>query len=113
VKSIRSTIGRHCIKVLADQWIIPEWSRTYADLPLAKRRKRKKAAELPYRTKQRALIVDYLLNKAGKQAPAAQIIKDLSPLDKRFTKMSFYRLFAENRYFEKEGDARIAVKLRE
>ena len=80
---------------------------------MAKRRKRKKTTELPYRTKQRALIVNYLSNKAGKQAPAAQIIKDLSPLDKRFTKISFYSVFAESRYFEKEGNVRIAVKLRE
>ena len=80
---------------------------------MAKRRKRKKAAELPYRTKQRALIVDYLTNKEGKNAPAAQIIRDLSTLDKRFTKISFYRLFAERRYFEKEGNVRIAVKLME
>ena len=78
-----------------------------------KRRKRKKSAELPYRTKQRALIVDYLTNKEGKNAPAAQIIKDLSTLDKRFSKISFYRLFEESRYFEKEGDVRITVKLKE
>jgi hypothetical protein len=59
------------------------------------------------------LVVDYLSNKDGKKALAAQIIRDLSTLDKRFTKSSFYRLFAESRYFEKEGDVRIAVKLRE
>jgi hypothetical protein len=59
------------------------------------------------------LVVDYLSNNAGKQSLAAQIIKDLRTLDKRFTKISFYRLFAESRYFEKEGDVRIAVKPRE
>ena len=78
-----------------------------------KRRKRKKAAGLPYRTKQRVLVVDYLSNKEGKKALAAQIIRDLSPLDKRFSKISFYRLFEESRYFEKEGDVRITVKLKE
>ncbi|MBL7903984.1 MAG: hypothetical protein JNL22_03080 [Bacteroidales bacterium] len=59
------------------------------------------------------MIVDFLANKEGKKALATQIIKDLSPLDKRFIKISFYRLFAESRYFEKEGNVRMAVKLRE
>jgi hypothetical protein len=112
MKSIRSTIGRHCIKVLADQWILPEWSEMYADLPLAKRRKLKKSTERPYRTKQRALIMDYLANKEGRKAPAAQIIKDLSSLDKHFTQTSFYKLFGENAHFQKEGKERITVKLK-
>lgn len=47
-----------------------------------------------------SLIVEDLANNAGKQSLAAQVNKDLSPLEKRFTKISFYRLFAESRYFE-------------
>ena len=65
------------------------------------------------KTEVSSLIVEDLANKAGKQAPAAQIFRNLITLDKRFTKSSFYRLFAESRYFAKEGDVRIAVKLRE
>lgn len=105
-------IGRHCIKVVKDQWILPEWSEKYVDLPLAKRRRRKKTPELPYRTKQRALVLQYLNNKEGKKAPAAQIIRDLGPQDERFTKTSFYKLFEAQTYFEKEGKGRFAVKLR-
>ena len=112
--SVRSIIGRDCYKVEGNKWILPEWKQKYSDLAYIKRKKRIKTTEPEYKTEQRALIIRYLQKKERNEDPASSIIKEISPFDKKFTKVSFYKVFEQEEYFSKTlVNRRLIIKLKE
>jgi hypothetical protein len=112
--SIRSLIGRDCLKVENDKWILPEWKQKYSSLAFARRKKREVTHEPDHRIEQRLKVIEYLKQQQGKTALASVIIKSLENLDSRYTKVSFYKLFEQIEYFEKSkrGD-KIVVTLKQ
>ncbi|BFP43218.1 hypothetical protein FGF1_40630 [Flavobacteriaceae bacterium GF1] len=112
--SVRSLIGRDCLKVESEKWILPEWKQKYSSLAFAKRKKREVTHEPEYRIEQRVKVIEYLNQKQSKQALASEIIKALQPLDKHFTRVSFYKLFEQNEYFIKSKNGnRIVISLKQ
>ncbi|RFN60350.1 sigma-70 family RNA polymerase sigma factor [Marixanthomonas ophiurae] len=112
--SVRSIIGRDCLKVESEKWILPEWKQKYSSLAFAKRKKREVAHEPEYRIEQRLKVIEYLNQKQSKQALASEIIKTLRPLDKNFTRVSFYKLFDQTEYFIKSKNKnRIVISLKQ
>jgi hypothetical protein len=100
-KSVRALIGRDCLKVENDCWILPEWKQKYTDLAFLKRKKREVNNEPEYRIEQRTRIFEFLQKKENHSALASEIIKSLKILDKRFTRISFYKMFDQDEYFIK------------
>ncbi|RZN84139.1 MAG: hypothetical protein EVB12_00805, partial [Winogradskyella sp.] len=112
--SVRSLIGRDCLKVESEKWILPEWKQKYSSLAFAKRKKREVTHEPEYRIEQRLKVIEYLNQKQSKQALASEIIKALQPLDKHFTRVSFYKLFEQTEYFIKSKNGnRIVISLKQ
>jgi len=111
-KSVRAITGRDCLKVEGNKWILPEWKQKYSHLAFVKRKKRVVSTEPEHRTEQRAQIIRYLGNKDGKKELASKIIKDLSPLDKNYTRVSFYKLFEQEEYFIKDDQSKLTIRLR-
>lgn len=99
--SVRALIGRDCLKVEHDHWILPEWKQRYSDLAFKKRKRREVTGEPEYKIEQRSKIFEYLQKKDNNSAFASEIIKDLKDYDKRFTKVSFYKMFDQEEYFKK------------
>ncbi len=112
-KSVRAITGRDCLKVAGNMWILPEWKERYSDLAFLNRKKRKNTQELEYRIEQRATIIKYLEKKSDKKELASKIIKDLKSLDKRYTRVSFYKLFEQQEYFVKEENSKLTILLRD
>lgn len=108
-KSVRAIIGRDCLKVENDCWILPEWKQKYTDLAFIKRKKREVNNEPEYRIEQRTKVFEFLEKRADNSALASEIIKSLKILDKRFTRISFYKMFDQDEYFIKtlEGNRNI------
>lgn len=100
-KSVKAIIGRDCIKVEGKKWILSEWKLKYSHLAFSTRIRRINVKEPEHKIEQRARVMDYLTNKAGNRSLASQIIKDLKGLDKRYTRVSFYKLFEQEEYFLK------------
>jgi hypothetical protein len=112
--SVRSLIGRDCLRVEADKWILKEWKQKYSDLSFSKRKKREVTNELEYRIEQRIKVIEFLKNQEFNTAPASTIIKALSKLDKRFTRISFYKLFNQTEYFSKSPFSKnVMIKLKQ
>ncbi|MCK0191401.1 hypothetical protein [Arenibacter sp. F20364] len=111
-KSVRAITGRDCLKVEGNKWILPEWKQKYSDLAFVKRKKRVVTSEPEYKTEQRAQLIRYLDNKDGNKELASKIIKDLSPLDRHYTKVSFYKLFEQEEYFVKDDQSKLTISLR-
>jgi len=111
-KAIRTTTGRHCLKVVGDNWILPEWKQKYAHMAFVERKRRVVTSKPEYRTEQREQVIKYLDKKDGKKELSSQIIKDIAPLDKRYTRQSFYKLFEQDDYFIKDNTNRLEIKLR-
>lgn len=110
--SVRAIVGRDCLKVTGNNWILPEWKQKYSNLAFVKRKKRVNTTEPEHRTEQRALVIKYLVKKLGKKELASKIIKDISPLDSRFSKVSFYKLFKQEEYFIKDDTDKLVIELR-
>jgi hypothetical protein len=110
--SVRAITGRDCLKVTGNKWILPEWKQRYSDLAFVKRKKRVNTTEPEHRTEQRALVIKYLDKKAGKRELASKIIKDISPSDGRFSRVSFYKLFEQEEYFIKDDTDKLLISLR-
>jgi hypothetical protein len=112
--SIRSLIGRDCLKVENDKWILPEWKQKYSSLAFAKRKKREVSYEPEYRIEQRLKVIEYLNQKQSKQSLASEIIKALQPLDNHFSRVSFYKLFEQTEYFIKSKNGnRVVISLKQ
>lgn len=111
-KSVRAITGRDCLKVVGNKWILPEWKQRYSNLAFLKRIKRIKTTEPEHRIEQRTLIIKYLHKKKDKKENASKIIKDIGPLDKRFSRVSFYKLFEQEEYFVKDNSTKLAITLR-
>jgi hypothetical protein len=112
--SIRSLIGRDCLKVENDKWILPEWKQKYSSLAFAKRKKREVSHEPEYRIEQRLKVIEYLNQKQSKQSLASEIIKALQPLDNHFSRVSFYKLFEQTEYFIKSKNGnRVVISLKQ
>lgn len=99
--SVRSLIGRDCLKVESEKWILPEWKQKYSSLAFSKRKKRVVTHEPEHRIEQRLKVIEYLNQKQSKQSLASEIIKSLEHLDKKFTRVSFYKLFEQSDFFIK------------
>lgn len=99
--SVQAIIGRDCIRVDTDKWILPQWKQRYSGLTFNKRKKREVTHQPEHRLEQRTKIFEFLEKKSSKQAAASDIIKALSQLDKRFTRISFYKIFDQVEYFDK------------
>lgn len=112
--SIRTLIGRDCLKVENDKWILPEWKQKYSSLAFAKRKKREVSHEPEYRIEQRLKVIEYLNQKQSKQSLASEIIKALQPLDNHFSRVSFYKLFEQTEYFIKSKNGnRVVISLKQ
>lgn len=111
-QSVRAVTGRDCLKVTGNKWILPEWKQKYSDLAFVKRNKRVNTTEPEHRTEQRALVIKYLDKKPRKKELASKIIKDISPTDKRFSGVSFYKLFEQEEYFIKDDTDKLVIFLR-
>jgi len=111
-QSIRAITGRDCLKVVGNKWILPEWKQKYSDLAFLKRKKRINSTEPEHRTEQRAQVIKYLDKKKDKKELASKIVKDLKLLDKRFSKVSFYKLFEQEEYFIKDDSTKLTIILR-
>lgn len=111
-KSVRAITGRDCLKVTGNKWILREWKQKYSDLAFVKRKKRVNTSEPEHRTEQRALVIKYLDKKPGKKELASKIIKDISPADSRFSRVSFYKLFEQEEYFIKDDTDKLLISLR-
>ena len=110
-KSVRAIIGRDCLKVTGNKWIMPEWKQKYSDLAFVKRKKRINTSEPEHRIEQRALVIKYLDKKPGKKELASKIIKEISPADDRFSRVSFYKLFEQEEYFIKDDTDKLMISL--
>ena len=110
--SVRAITGRDCLKVVGNKWILPEWKQKYSDLAFVKRKKRINTTEPEHRTEQRAQVIKYLEKKKDNKELASKIIKDIAPLDKRFSRVSFYKLFEQGEYFIKDDSTKLTITLR-
>lgn len=111
-KSVRAITGRDCLKVVGNKWILPEWKQKYSNLAFVSRKKRLNTNEPEHRIEQRTLLIKYLDKKKDKKELASKIIKELGPLDKRFTRVSFYKLFEQEEYFIKDDSLKLSITLR-
>ncbi|MCF8369454.1 MAG: hypothetical protein K9G76_10465 [Bacteroidales bacterium] len=111
-KSVRAITGRDCLKVVGNKWILPEWKQKYSSLAFLSRKKRLNTTEPEHRIEQRTLIIKYLDKKKDKRELASKIIKELGPLDKRFSRVSFYKLFEQEEYFIKDDSSILSITLR-
>ncbi|OCB77583.1 hypothetical protein [Flavobacterium piscis] len=100
-KSVCALIGRDCLKVESDKWILPEWKQRYSELAFTTRKRRESNGEPEYKIEQRSKIFEYLQKKDAHSALASDIIKALKDYDKRFTKVSFYKIFGQEEFFKK------------
>lgn len=113
-KSMRALVGRDCLKVEEEKWILPEWKQKYSHLIFSRRKKREVTKEPEHRIEQRLRIIEYLENKESNCDLGSNIIKALQHLDRRYTPVSFYKTFEQEEYFKKtiEGN-KILVKLKQ
>lgn len=113
-KAVRALIGRDCLKVESGKWILPEWKQKYSSLAFLKRKKREVTHEPEHRLEQRLKVIEFLNQKESKQSFASEIIKSLESLDKKYTKVSFYKLFEQTEYFIKSKNGnKIVIKLKQ
>ena len=66
-----------------------------------KRKSIKKPKPLTHRIKQLEDVIQYLNNKSENKEYASKLIKDLEPLNEKYSSQSFYKLFENENYFEK------------
>ena len=55
--------------------------------------------------------IKYLDKKPGKKELASKIIKEISPADDRFSRVSFYKLFEQEEYFIKDDTDKLMISL--
>lgn len=99
--SVCALIGRDCLKVENDKWILTEWKQRYSALAFTPRKRRESNGEPEYKIEQRTKIFDFLQKKDNQSALASDIIKSLKDYDKRFTRISFYKIFNQEEFFKK------------
>lgn len=113
-KSVRAIVGRDCLKVENDKWILPEWKQKYNHLAFLKRKKRAVTSEPEHRIEQRLRITEYLKNKQDYSSLGSEIINALKSYDKSYTRISFYIIFEQEEHFNKyKKGNRIYVSLRQ
>lgn len=100
-KSIKSLIGRDCLKVECEKFILPEWKQRYPSLAFIKRKQRINTNEPEHKTLLRQKIIEFLKNKDEGSDKASKIIKTILPLDSKFKRQAFYKIFNETQYFKK------------
>jgi DNA-directed RNA polymerase delta subunit len=112
--TISSIIGMFCIRVQKNKWILPEWREKYADLPLAKRRVRKrKQGESRQKMEQRQAIINYLKEQPNQEEYASAIVNKLVPESEKIKKPPFYRHFNDEQYFSKiKKNGKLLIKLK-
>ena len=100
--SVHILLSKICHKTVDNNYILKDWKSKYPELEIKEKRKSIKKPNPPsYRTKQLDDVVQYLDNKAENKEYASKIIKDLEPLNEKYTSQSFYKLFENENYFVK------------
>ena len=100
-KSIKSLIGRDCLKVDGEKYILPEWKQRYPSLAFIKRKQRINKSEPEHKTLLRQKIIEYLNKIDVGSDTASKIIKAILPLSSKFKRQAFYKIFNETQYFKK------------
>lgn len=110
--SIRALIGRDCLKVEGDKFILPEWRQRYPSLAFAKRKQRINTKEPERKTLLREQIIRYLNTQSDLSDEASNIIKSVLPINKDFKRQAFYKIFEEAEYFNKvEENGELKIQL--
>lgn len=110
--SIRSLIGRDCLKVEGEKFILPEWKQRYQKLSFAKRKRRINTKERGHITLLRQRIIEHLNKQNGQVDSALKIIESVLPTSPKFNKQALYKIFRDNDHFSRfVEDGRIFVQL--
>ena len=100
--SIHILLSKICYKTVNNNYILKDWKSKYPELEIKEKRKSLKKRNPPsYRINQLDNVVHYLDKKAENKEYASKIIKDLEPLNEKYTSQSFYKLFENENYFQK------------
>ena len=113
--SIHILLLNICLKSVDGNYILKDWRSKYPELILKKKREKIKKISPPlHRVRQLEDVIHYLNQKSENKEYASKIIKDLGPKDQRYTKLSFYKLFENETYFNKiKEKTSLIVKLKD
>ena len=112
-KSIRALVGKHCVKVDTDKFILPEWRNKYNQLALAKRTIRINTKEFDKTKRFRDDIINHLLIQPNKTILAKDLVKEMVNKGSGHNRPRVYKLLNDTTVFKKakSSNGRIEISL--
>lgn len=110
--SIKSLIGKNCIKIEGNKFILPEWKNKYNQFALVKKIKRNKK-ESQKTKKLRNEIIEYILSRSAKKVEGNKLVKEMLLKNLGHTRNRVYIIIKDQSIFKKETkrNGRIEVSL--
>jgi len=105
VKSISALVGKNCLAVEGELFILPEWKSRYERLTFKPKRKRVNTKEPQHHIEIREKIISILKLKQDRKLRANEIIKKITNIDSSIKRPLIYKLFENEKYFIKSNDS--------
>lgn len=101
-KSIKTLIGKNCLKVEGGKFILPEWKNKFNSLALAKRKRRVNTKEYAQTSAYRNEIIEEILKQPTNKIYSKILIKNLLGKDNGHTAQRIYKILNDQKFFKKE-----------
>jgi hypothetical protein len=103
--SLMALIGKNCLAVEGELFILPEWKSRYSSLIFQPKRNRINTKEPIHHQETREKIVQLLKIKAERKLRANEIISKLKSSTPTIKRQLVYKIFEDEKYFIKSTDA--------
>ncbi|MGQ7868721.1 hypothetical protein [Sunxiuqinia sp. sy24] len=113
--SLMALIGKNCLAVEGELFILPEWKSRYTSLIFQPKRNRIKTKEPRHHQETREKIVQILKIKAERKLRANEIISKLKASTPTIKRQLVYKLFEDEKFFIKSTDefGKLVIELKQ